>query len=406
MTQGTVTFGTDGQAMLNSIFGDDGAVGFGSGSPGQIVWDTSDANANLLKIEVPTGGAVDVPVVLAGIGHIGVDLGLFNGVTQPTLGVLDADRDSWLVMEFSGDDAARLRANRALTITNTAGAITITPTTDLILHGGLNFINDTANPNQTIGLTINMGANSDHVLTFKHGNLTHGLETNSVWRAAETDDFALFSPVAGANGGLLIEAFTADVATDDVLVLSANGGTATTAKTTSGRGLIQLYAQEHNGGNARANITADGNILSLTAYVGGAFVNRLLIDEDGDVFVVTVVDVTGTGNAVTATAFDEYEDDAALLDTWDNLRAPATAIRQDWAEWVGYNEDTLIEADILGAPIGDGGMTNMTQLQRAEIGALRQTVEDLMSVVRVLPTETWRYLTPRIQRRLRVLEAA
>ena len=153
MTQGTVDFGTNGQAILNSIFGDDGAVGFGSGSPGQITWDTSDANANMLKIEVPTGGAVDVPVVLVGIGHIGVDLGFFNGVTQPTLGVADADRDSWLVMDFSGDDTARVRSNRATEIATAAGALTLSPTTDTILADGTGLL---------VGTTsrVNLGGNA------------------------------------------------------------------------------------------------------------------------------------------------------------------------------------------------------------------------------------------------------
>ena len=149
MVQGTVDFGTNGQAILNSIFGDDGAVGFGSGSPGQIVWDTSDANANMLKIEVPTGGAVDVPVVLVGIGHIGVDLGFFNGVTQPTLGIVDTDRDSYIVMDFSADDAARIRANRDIDLSiidNSATSMTIKQGSDAYL------IIDTADSSESVSI--------------------------------------------------------------------------------------------------------------------------------------------------------------------------------------------------------------------------------------------------------------
>jgi hypothetical protein len=39
---------------------------------------------------------------------------------------------------------------------------------------------------------------------------------------------------------------------------------------------------------------------------------------------------------------------------------------------VYYNEDALIEADILGAPIAEGGMINVTGLQRLHNGAIWQ----------------------------------
>lgn len=93
------------------IFEDGVEAGFGTGSPASIFWETADANANYWAFEFPTGGGVDVPVAIFGVGIDGVDLGQFNGVTQPTAGVMDADRDSFLVMEFSGDEAARLRAS-------------------------------------------------------------------------------------------------------------------------------------------------------------------------------------------------------------------------------------------------------------------------------------------------------
>jgi hypothetical protein len=97
------------------------------GGVASIFWETADANANYLAFELPAGDSVDVPVSLFGIGLDGVDLGLFNGVTMPTLGIMDADRDTALVMDYSGDDAARIRT------LGTTRDLTVAPTGDLVL---------------------------------------------------------------------------------------------------------------------------------------------------------------------------------------------------------------------------------------------------------------------------------
>jgi hypothetical protein len=102
------------------------------GGVSSIHWETADPNANYLAVDLPAGGGVDVPVVLAGIGIDAQNLGLFDGVVQPTLGIVDADRDTALVLDFSGDDAARIRT--------TAGALTLSPTTDTIIAAGTGLI--------------------------------------------------------------------------------------------------------------------------------------------------------------------------------------------------------------------------------------------------------------------------
>lgn len=60
---------------------DDGVVAFGT--VGRLSWDTTDANANELLLQLPAGGAVDVPVVIIGQSIESVDFGLYNGVTEP-----------------------------------------------------------------------------------------------------------------------------------------------------------------------------------------------------------------------------------------------------------------------------------------------------------------------------------
>jgi hypothetical protein len=50
-------------------------------------WETVDANANEFLVQLPTGGAVNVPVIVIGQGINDVDLGLYNGVTEPRVAI-------------------------------------------------------------------------------------------------------------------------------------------------------------------------------------------------------------------------------------------------------------------------------------------------------------------------------
>ena len=60
-----------------------GSIGFGGVA--KVSWDTTDANANEMLIQLPAGGAVDVPVIIIGQSIEAVDPGLYNGVTEPRL---------------------------------------------------------------------------------------------------------------------------------------------------------------------------------------------------------------------------------------------------------------------------------------------------------------------------------
>jgi len=68
-------------------YNDDVLLGIGTGNTARFSWDTTDANANELLLQMPAGGAVDVPVLAIGQSIESVDLGLFNGVVDPTIAV-------------------------------------------------------------------------------------------------------------------------------------------------------------------------------------------------------------------------------------------------------------------------------------------------------------------------------
>ena len=139
-------------------------------------------------------------------------------------------------------------------------------------------IGDNANANQTIGLTINMGANDDEALALKSSDVGHGRTDYS-----ETDTYLHIKKVSNNSGGAQIVSNMEDVNQGFVMSLVSSGGQADTTKSGSGHGLVKIWSEEHNGSNGIANITANGNIFAVSGYIGGANTTVFLVDEDGDI---------------------------------------------------------------------------------------------------------------------------
>ena len=78
--------------------------------------------------------------------------------------------------------------------------------------------------------------------------------------------------------------------------------------------------------------------------------------------------------------FDEYED-ANLIRALDLFRTTKGIIKTKWDDFVTYVEQDLIDAGILGASIKDGGMVNVTQLQRLHNGAIWQLYTSLQETI-------------------------
>jgi len=79
---------------------DDVAITYGTGGTSSILFETADANANELIIGLPDGGATDVPVLAVGDQSIlNKDLTLFNGITVPTVAILDATETNYLRLD-------------------------------------------------------------------------------------------------------------------------------------------------------------------------------------------------------------------------------------------------------------------------------------------------------------------
>lgn len=141
----------------------------------------------------------------------------------------------------------------------------------------------TANTNMNVGLTINQGGQDNQIFALRSSDVATGLSSITT-QAVDTTEFLTFSKASAAFGGLRAQVMAEDAALATVLTFDLYGGTATGTKTTAGVGLVNFQLSEHDGLNALADVAATGNLVSIRARVGGAYVSRFLFDVDGNLY--------------------------------------------------------------------------------------------------------------------------
>jgi len=294
-----------------------------------ILWETADANANELIVSLPAGDSTDVPVMAIGVGILGVDLGLFNGVTQSTFAVVDADRDSFIALDFSADDAARLRSNTTISISTTAlaivgntsiaGDVTITGTTPLLTIGdnadedtGLIFAGHDGSSNVNYHMGFDAGTNNLVIGTGSTFGSDRGISMDTSGNMVFGDQIAAVDYIhvyvrdgwtSGGSGGIAAQfAIGGDVTTHAndtnyaALFIAGNnvGSTITTgADVTAGSSavLATMYLTEPN---ISTSHTVDH---TATLYIQGpaseATNNYALWVDDGAIRLDGTVDASG-----------------------------------------------------------------------------------------------------------------
>jgi hypothetical protein len=217
-------------------------------------------------------------------------------------------------------------------------------------------LNDSANAEMTIGLTINQAANDDDILSLKSSDVAHGMTINK-----ETDTFASMSKVAAASGGLQIETFTEDT---EALWIKAASTVDDTAKTPSGGAVIVLDAYKKNSTN-RTVTGANANLVSIMNAAGSVF----------------LFDAEGSAHAdVEWTTFDA-EDDLLLVADVEREMLP-----ERFGQAVAYTRDRMESLGIIGKDSWheEGGkthaMVNWTRLAMLHHGALVQVAERLAAI--------------------------
>jgi hypothetical protein len=273
------------------------------------------------------------------------------------------DNDVWLYTNAGTDRGATIYVN-AVCAGSGASAIRIYSSDD---NGTCNFyvhstranvdknffINESANANMTMGMTINQGANDDEILAFKSSDVLHGMTDNT-----ETDNFAIMKKAGAVSGGLYIGGFK-DSGGYPGLAIDIQGFLAENAdatKNTSGYGIINLYAAQMSGTGV-ANVGADGNIVSFRCYRGGAIVTTHIFDEDGDFYY----------DGSTA-SYDEFDDALMAADL-------SRVLSGEWDRIVRYKRTMLERMRVVA--IGEDGvpMVSNKRLNMLLLGAVGQLAQ-------------------------------
>lgn len=230
---------------------------------------------------------------------------------------------------------------------------------------GIVGIGATSNAGMTTGITIRQGASDDQVLAFGSSDVAHGMTDH-----AETDLFGTITKAQGTSGGLTITGLKdADGAAGYALYLKGFlGEAADTTHDATGVGAVIIEGAVKSGTGV-TSVGANGNVL----VVQNAGSTKFIVDAEGDLF--------ADGSDVTV--YDEY-DDAALLRTYELARVNAKRaggyLLAKGDEFIKYNEQTLVDLGILGAPLREGGLTNITRLQKLQSGAIWQGAENVRAL--------------------------
>ena len=224
------------------------------------------------------------------------------------------------------------------------------------------FIGDTANSNSTVGLTINSGTNTDHILSFKFTGSGAGFEQPATGNM-EIDTYGRIKAAHGGKGGLNIVGATGEndsgLAHSGIYLEGWTGIATDTTRTTSGYGAVRIGAKQTNGSNGLGAVASDGNLVSI----------------DTDNTTRFIFDTEGSAHAdVEWVAYAQHDDLALIADMESEL-----LLREDEAQT--SRRHTLENTGIIGKHswhMEKGkprAMVNMTRLSMLHHGALIQVAQ-------------------------------
>ena len=247
------------------------------------------------------------------------------------------------------------------------------------MSGTALFWGDTINTKNTGGATFNQAGLADEIISLKSSDVAHGLTSVS-----ETDTFAAFQKRNSAEGGLQIFSVCEDAAVTIATAINSYGGTASTTKSTAGNSLIELYVAEHNGSNAQADITADGNVFGIAIRKSSGTVTVWIIDEDGDFHY----------DGADGGAFDTIDDMLPIRAAQRVMaKKPKELLRMEFDHAI-YNDLELAEEwGLIGRvpesdPKGSRGLINGAQLNRFFMGAHVQSYNRELLLMELLEEDT------------------
>ena len=214
-------------------------------------------------------------------------------------------------------------------------------------------------------VSLDQGATTSDALELRSSQVDHGLTGQR-----PTDVYAGFTRLVDAQGGLELRTFFED-AGETTFNVDSMGGTASTGKAVGDQGLINFNVRQRNL-TGLGDVAANGNIFSVKGQSpSDSLKTKFMVDEDGQIYAVAA---GHTGDLAVGALSDGY-DDAQLVRALDHAKTASGVkgiIRDKWDDFVRYNEQDLIAAGVLGDTIENGGLLNVTGLQKLHNGAIWQ----------------------------------
>jgi hypothetical protein len=135
------------------------------------------------------------------------------------------------------------------------------------------YINDSANANATLGLTINQGANDNEILALKSSDVAHGMTDE-----AETDTWGVIKKASPAAGGMFLVGYRDATGSNDAAIMIDGrlGEAASTTKATSSVGVTHFRSWVKSSATIAA-VGSDGNLLTIA----NAGTTRFIFDAEG-----------------------------------------------------------------------------------------------------------------------------
>lgn len=382
----------------------------------QVLGTTTGVDGSMALVTASTTNAAQSQIILGKVGNAA--LGSFTTVAQDeALGAI-----TWV-----GDDGVDLAtvAARIAAVVNGAGTVAASRVpTDLVFYtdpgggddavregmrlglgaaggGGVLFIgNGTTKTHAGVtgpGVVINQVTNDGLAIVLQSStDVATGL-TTIVPGTADTADYFSIQKFADTTGGAIVTAYGENAAVTTNFRIESYGGQASTTHTSAGRSLMEVAVHQHDGANALATVTNDGNVFGIRANSGGTETTVWLVDEDG-----------APQSIVDHAAFDLY-DDVGLIRALDCARSRTLPeygyVKSRWDDYLQANEASLVEMGILGCPMpraeGDPRpLLNMKRLAMLQNGAIFQLFEMVMGVAQALPLAAREALPERVRKML------
>lgn len=324
----------------------------GSSNPNKIRWETSGGtviagingvtagSSNSLSFEVAQGASSD-------------SMSFTLGASGQTTVAFTNSTVSGFSFRFSMDDTGSAASPFLIRKLVTAPS-TFTTLFQLDRVGGT-FINDTANANMTVGLTINQGANDDEILAFKSSDVAHGITS-----LAETDTYGALRKQDASTGGARLTGLAEDVIGLALYGIATNDDT---ARATTANGAVIIRGSKKSGTTEGAP-GANANLLVVKSATNA----RFIVDQEGDIH----MDATSNINA-----WDAHNDIELLAGVRE-----AMGVRL--AEFVESARPVLERTGVVKYNPDGHHFISLKSLHALEIDAMRQLYQRILRLEKAL----------------------